>query len=137
MQNLVLKQRGNSANQRHLFFAPLLPRHCHRAIIFYFSATATCATFFSSCQWRGGAKRGAKSGASAQQCLQLLQNIKNKICFGVDFQAFPMNLQEKCPHFSQCAQHTHFIRFFLQFLSTVPVPTTLQGLQFFIFSISY
>ena len=37
-------------------------RHCHRAIIFYFSATVTCATFLSSRQWRGG----AKSGASAQ-----------------------------------------------------------------------
>ena len=43
---------------------PLFSRHCHRAIIFYFSATATCATFFSSRQWRSG----AKSGASAQHC---------------------------------------------------------------------
>ena len=32
-----------------------------------FSATATCATLFSSRQWRGG----AKSGASAQHCLQV------------------------------------------------------------------
>ena len=36
---------------------------------FYFRATATCATFFSSHKWRGG----AKSGASAQHwaCVQL------------------------------------------------------------------
>ena len=40
----------------------LFSRHCHRAIIFCFSATATFATFLSSRQWRGG----AKSGASAQ-----------------------------------------------------------------------
>ena len=37
-------------------------RHCQSAIIFYFSVTATCTTFFNSRQWRGG----AKSGASAQ-----------------------------------------------------------------------
>ena len=30
-------------------------RHRHRAIIFSFSATATCDTFFSSRQWRSGA----------------------------------------------------------------------------------
>ena len=42
--------------------APFFSHHRHRAIIFYFSATATCATFFSSRQLRGG----AKSGASAQ-----------------------------------------------------------------------
>ena len=44
--------------------AILFSRHCHRAIIFYFSATATCATFSSSPQWRDG----AKSGASVQHC---------------------------------------------------------------------
>ena len=38
--------------------------HCHRAIIFGFGATATCATFFSLHQWRSC----AKSGASAQHC---------------------------------------------------------------------
>ena len=42
--------------------ATLFLRHCHRAIICYISATATCATFFSSHQCRSG----AKSGASAQ-----------------------------------------------------------------------
>ena len=42
--------------------AILFSRHCHRAIFFYFHATATCATFFSLRQWRGG----TKSGASAQ-----------------------------------------------------------------------
>ena len=46
-------------------FAPFFSRHCHRAIIFYFSATVTCATFFSYRQWRCGAKRGA----SAQHCI--------------------------------------------------------------------
>ena len=35
---------------RHFF-----SRHCHRAIIFYIRATATCATFNSSRQWRSGA----------------------------------------------------------------------------------
>ncbi len=37
------------------------------APFFYLWTTATCATFFSSRQWRGG----AKSGASAQHCLIL------------------------------------------------------------------
>ena len=52
-------------------------RHCHRAIIFYFSATAT---FFSSRQWRGGAKSGANAehcvSASSRTChlLQLLMS---------------------------------------------------------------
>ena len=59
--------------------AILFSRHCHRAIIFCFSATATYATFFSSRQWRGG----AKSGASAQHCLILANpssGEKNIIC---------------------------------------------------------
>ena len=47
--------------------AILLSRHCHRSIIYCFSATATCATFFSSRQWRGG----TKIGTSAQHCLQI------------------------------------------------------------------
>ena len=33
----------------------IFSRHCHRAIIFQFCATAMCATFFSSRQWRSGA----------------------------------------------------------------------------------
>ena len=45
--------------------AILFSRHCHRAIIFYISATAMRATFISSRQWPGG----AKSGASAQHWL--------------------------------------------------------------------
>ena len=45
-------------------------RHCHRAIIFYISATTTCATFLISRQWRGG----AKSGASAQHCIYYYYN---------------------------------------------------------------
>ena len=46
--------------------AILFSRHCHHAIIYYFSAPTTCATLFSSPQWRGV----AKSGASAQHCLK-------------------------------------------------------------------
>ena len=42
--------------------ATLFSRRCHRAIFFYFSVTATCATFNSSRKWRGG----STSGASAQ-----------------------------------------------------------------------
>ena len=42
-----------------IFFAPL-PQ---RAIILYFSATATCATFFSLRQWSGGAKKWRKRPA--------------------------------------------------------------------------
>ena len=49
MHNLVEEQRGNGANQRHFI---------------YFSATARCATFSSSRQWRGA----ARNGASAQHC---------------------------------------------------------------------
>ena len=52
--------------------APLFSRHCHRAIIFYFSATATCATCFSLRQYLGG----GKNGASAQHWLEYT-NIKN------------------------------------------------------------
>ena len=33
--------------------APFFSRYCDRAIIFYCSATATSATFFSLCHWRG------------------------------------------------------------------------------------
>ena len=54
-------------------------RHCHRAIIFYFSATATCATFLSSRQWRGG----AKTGASAQHWRKMPydeQHLLTKSC---------------------------------------------------------
>ena len=47
--------------------AILFSGHCHRANIFCFSTTATCASFFSSRQWRGG----AKSDASAQHWLKL------------------------------------------------------------------
>ena len=56
IQNLFRKQRGNGANQHHLFFAPLPPRH------FFILAPPrrACATFFSSRQWRGGAKSGAR-----------------------------------------------------------------------------
>ena len=50
------KRPWNGANKRHFIFAPLPP---HRTIIFCFSATATCATFFSSRRLRGGAKSGA------------------------------------------------------------------------------
>ena len=32
--------------------AILFSRHCHRAIICYISAPATCATFFNSRHWR-------------------------------------------------------------------------------------
>ena len=45
--------------------AILFSRHWHRAIMFYFSATAMWATVFSSRQRRSG----AKSGASAQHCV--------------------------------------------------------------------
>ena len=62
MQNLVLKWRE---------LVPLFLRHCHCAIIFYFSATATWATVFSSRQWRGG----AKSDANAQHWTLQQQNI--------------------------------------------------------------
>ena len=51
--------------------APFFSRHCHRTIIFYFSATATCATFSSSRQWHGG----AKSGASAHAALLFILNV--------------------------------------------------------------
>ena len=45
--------------------------HRHRAIIFYFSATATCATSFSSRQLRGGAKSGASALPSTDHlCFQ-------------------------------------------------------------------
>ena len=60
MQNLV----RNDAEMARISVI-LFSRHCHRAIIFCFSATATCANFFSSRQWRSG----AKSGASARHCL--------------------------------------------------------------------
>ena len=45
--------------------AILFSRHSHLAITFCCTAIATCATFFSSRQWLGG----AKSGASSQHCV--------------------------------------------------------------------
>ena len=62
MQNLV-QNGAEMARMSAIFFS----RHCHRTIIFYFSATATCAAFLSLRRKRGG----AKSGASAQHCYPL------------------------------------------------------------------
>ena len=58
----ILSENGAEMAQ---ISAILFSRHCRRAIIFCFSAIAMCATFFSSRQWRAG----AKSGASAQHCI--------------------------------------------------------------------
>ena len=52
MQNLVQKCRE---------LVPFFLRHCHRVMIFYFSAAVMCATFSVHTS-------GAKSGASAQHC---------------------------------------------------------------------
>ena len=44
----------------------LFLRHCHCAIIFYINAPATCATFFSSRQWRAKSGAGIKNWSLQQ-----------------------------------------------------------------------
>ena len=59
--------------------AILLSCHFHCVIIFYFRATATCATFFSACQWRGGAKSGASAQHSKVHLITFRAGIKEHL----------------------------------------------------------
>ena len=64
--------------------AILFLNHCHRPIIFRFSATATCDTLFSSRQWCGGAMAQGPSTAFLTSRLpssHLLSSLQSPLFF--------------------------------------------------------
>ena len=68
--------------------APFFSRHSHRTIIFLFNATLTCATFFSSHQWRCG----SKSGASAHHWQFYLRVTHHRIVCSIFYFYFTFRL---------------------------------------------